>query len=134
MLQGSAGHPWPLRLLVATTAAVLLACGKSTELLPTPANSAPAPAQVSIAASTSRLNPPATSWEARQQYTDVVLAWYAAMRDDPDPTMRLLVVEGWTQHQDPDDKLDLLTHALVDPDDAVRARAQELFEQELTRP
>ena len=133
MLQDSAGHPWPLRLLVATTAAVLLACGKSTEPLPTHANSAPAPAQVSIAASTSRLNPPATSWAARQQHTDVVLAWYAAMRDDPDPTMRLRVVDSWAQLHQPDDRLDLLSHALVDPDEVVRARAQELFEQELTR-
>lgn len=52
-------------------------------------------------------------------------------RDDPDPNVRLHALEAWARH--PGVSLDPATYALVDPDEAVRARAQELFEQELDR-
>jgi hypothetical protein len=43
------------------------------------------------------------------------------------------MLEGWAQLAHRDSSLDLLTNALVDPDEAVRTRAQELLEQELAR-
>ena len=36
---------------------------------------------------------------------------------------------GWKTHE----RLGVATYALVDPDESVRARAQEVFEQELAR-
>ena len=58
-------------------------------------------------------------------------AWLAAAREDPDPNVRLHALGTWAQH--PGESLDPVTYALVDPDETVRARAQELLEQELAR-
>jgi hypothetical protein len=55
------------------------------------------------------------------------LASLTAAREDPDPGARLRALEDWARG--PRDSLDPLTHALVDPDETVRARAQELLEQ-----
>ncbi len=57
----------------------------------------------------------------------VDLAALSAAREDPDPGARLRSLEEWARG--PRDSLDPLTHALVDPDETVRARAQELLEQ-----
>ena len=54
-------------------------------------------------------------------------AWLAAARDDPDPNVRLHALETWAQY--PGESLDPATYALVDPDEVVRTRAQELVEQ-----
>ena len=72
-------------------------------------------------------------WYDQQAQTDLVLAWYAAARDDPNPKPRLQMIENWVQHRQRDSSLDLLTNALVDPDEGVRTRAQEMLEQELAR-
>lgn len=53
-----------------------------------------------------------------------------ALRDS-DPTVRIHALDTWAQHPGP--SLNPVTYALVDPDESVRARAQELFEQELER-
>lgn len=58
-------------------------------------------------------------------------AWLTAAREDPDPSVRLHALEVWAQR--PGESLDPVTYALVDPDDSVRARAQELMERELAR-
>ena len=58
-------------------------------------------------------------------------SWLAASREDPDPSVRLHALEVWAQP--PGESLDPVTYALVDPDESVRARAQELLEQELGR-
>ena len=50
---------------------------------------------------------------------------------DSDPTMRLAALEAWALHHGA--TLDVVTYALVDPDESVRARAQEVFEAELAR-
>jgi len=57
--------------------------------------------------------------------------WLAAAREDPDPNMRRHALETWAQH--PGESLDPATYALVDPDETVRARAQELVEEALAR-
>jgi hypothetical protein len=51
--------------------------------------------------------------------------------NSPDPRVRIHVLETWAQHSGED--LNLLTYALVDPDESVRARAQELLEEVLAR-
>jgi hypothetical protein len=49
----------------------------------------------------------------------------------PNPQVRMAALEVWAAA--PSESLDPVTYALVDPDEAVRARAQELLEQELVR-
>ncbi len=57
--------------------------------------------------------------------------WLTVERDDPGPSVRLQAMEAWAK--EPEETLDTLTYALVDPDETVRARAQELLEEELAR-
>jgi hypothetical protein len=57
--------------------------------------------------------------------------WLAEALNNPDPSMRVRALETWAQH--PGEHLDPVTYALVDPDESVRARAQELLEAVLTR-
>jgi hypothetical protein len=58
-------------------------------------------------------------------------AWFTVDLDDPDPSVRLQALEAWARA--PKETLDPLTYALVDPDETVRARAQELLEEKLAR-
>jgi hypothetical protein len=62
--------------------------------------------------------------EAREQ-------WVAELRESPDATVRLQALELWAQQ--PGDTIDPLTYALVDEDEEVRARAEELEAQQRTR-
>ena len=85
---------------------------------------------------------PATGRTARppaeQRVTDDVrprvvdpLATYSAMRDDANPKPRLQLIDAWARTAAPDAASDLIGMALVDPDESVRARAQELFERRI---
>ena len=60
--------------------------------------------------------------EARQK-------WYAEMREAPEVSLRLHALDVWAEH--PNDGIDPLTYALVDADESVRTRAQELYSQYL---
>jgi len=51
--------------------------------------------------------------------------------NDPDPSVRIRALETWAQH--PGEDLNPATYALVDPDESVRTRAQELLEAVLAR-
>ena len=55
----------------------------------------------------------------------------AAALTNADPRVRIRALEAWAQH--PGEDLNPLTYALVDPDELVRARAQELLEAVLAR-
>jgi hypothetical protein len=66
-----------------------------------------------------------------KQYPMEEPAMLTADRDEPDATARLQAIEAWVLG--PDETLDLLTYALVDPDEAVRERARERLEEELAR-
>jgi hypothetical protein len=54
-----------------------------------------------------------------------------AALNDPDPRARIRALETWAQH--PGEDLNPVTYALVDPDESVRTRAQELLEAVLAR-
>lgn len=54
-----------------------------------------------------------------------------AARENPDPAVRIQALESWAKR--PDTSLDPVTYAMVDPDESVRVRAQELLEQKLAR-
>jgi HEAT repeat protein len=60
-----------------------------------------------------------------------VPSWLAEAFHDPDPNVRLHALDAWARYPRP--SLDPLTYALVDPDESVRARAQEIFERQLER-
>ena len=57
------------------------------------------------------------------------IATYAALRDDGNPKPRLALLDAWHRQARPDDGVDLYAHALVDPDESVRERAQFLFDR-----
>jgi hypothetical protein len=74
---------------------------------------------------------PSATRDNEQYQTEGMPAWLAGALDDPDPHMRIQALGAWAQH--PGEILYLLTNALVDPDESVRARAQELLEEALAR-
>jgi hypothetical protein len=57
--------------------------------------------------------------------------WFAERRESPDATVRLQALALWAQQ--PGTGIDPLTFALVDEDEDVRTRAEELYEQQLAR-
>jgi hypothetical protein len=59
------------------------------------------------------------------------MSWLAVVNPDPDPQVRLEALEQWARHSN--ESLDPLMYALIDPDESVRARAQQLMEQEFAR-
>ena len=122
-----------LRPLVAVAVLALAGCGNPTPEIPRPATSTPTHVKEPVTVPDSRpLVTSATRYDQQAQ-TDLLLGWYAAARDDPNPLPRLQLIEVWAQQARQDSSLDLLTNALVDPDEPVHARAQELLEQELAR-
>jgi hypothetical protein len=120
-------------IVALVAAAALCACGRSSAdkvESPTATKQADLSKQASSPARTlrveTRLAAPssaATQWDME--------AWLAAAREDPDPNVRRHALETWAQH--PGESLDPVTYALVDPDETVRARAQELVEEALAR-
>jgi hypothetical protein len=122
-----------LRPLVAVAVLALAGCGNPTQEIPRPTTSTPTHVKQPVTVPASRPHVTSATWYDQQAQTDLLLAWYANARDDPNPTPRLQLIEGWARQARRDSSLDLLTNALVDPDETVRARAQELLEQELTR-
>jgi hypothetical protein len=57
--------------------------------------------------------------------------WLAELLHAPDPNVRIEGLDAWSRQ--PGASLDPATYALVDSDEAVRARAQAVLEQELAR-
>jgi hypothetical protein len=50
---------------------------------------------------------------------------------DPDPRMRRFALEQWAR--EPTGSLDVVAAALVDPDESIRERAEQVFEAALAR-
>lgn len=75
--------------------------------------------------------PPDAKTTADQAQREAREMWFAEQRESPDATVRLQALDHWAQQ--PGTGIDPLTHALVDEDEAVRARAEELYEQQLAR-
>ena len=119
------------RLLLVLALGVLAAgCDRAT---PEPAARAAPLARPAIAHAPQRTAPtavaPALQYREASQTPDD--AWLAAARGDPDPNVRLHALNTWAQH--PDESLDPATYALVDSNETVRTRAQELVEEQLAR-
>ena len=69
--------------------------------------------------------------EAEQAQREARQSWFTETRENPNASVRLLALELWAQH--PDKDIDPRTFALMDDNEQVQARAQELWEQHITR-
>ena len=128
---------------VLAAAFVLEGCGKrSTAELDRPVQSV----AVQAAAADQAVSPPPAAHHERkttegssapsaprpEQYpTEDPPPWLAELLHAPDPNVRIQALDAWARQ--PSASLDPVTYALVDPDEAVRARAQEVLEEELAR-
>jgi len=75
---------------------------------------------------------PAIGAPRRERYpTDDPPPWLAELLHASDPNVRVQALDAWARQ--PGESLDPVTYALVDPDETVRARAQEVLERELAR-
>ena len=117
-------------LLVLGAVAGLLDCGESS--LDSPGReSAPEPAALkrpAVNAPTAARSRDVRDTEEREPEEP---AWIVEARENPDPNARLRAIEAWAHN--PGETLNPFTYALVDPDESVRARAQELLEEALVR-
>ena len=80
---------------------------------------------------TSERSPAASAPPLERYQTEDPPPWLAELLRAPDPNVRVQALDAWAQH--PGALLDPVTYALVDPDESVRARAQEMLEEELAR-
>ena len=67
----------------------------------------------------------------RPYETEEAPPWLVELLRNPDPQVRLQGLDAWARQ--PAASLDAVTYALVDPDESVRTRAQELLEREMAR-
>jgi len=74
---------------------------------------------------------PAAGASLERYATEDPPPWLAGLLHVPDPNVRIQALDAWARQ--PGTSLDPVTYALVDPDESVRVRAQEIFEQELAR-
>jgi hypothetical protein len=123
--------------LLALAAAVSLpGCGGSSpdrkDRTPSPKTDIVAPRKASENIPTDgRRSAPRSALNNNERHLTKEPAWLTAECDDPDPSVRLQAIEAWAR--EPEETLDPLTYALVDPDESVRARAQEFLEEALAR-
>jgi hypothetical protein len=127
--------------LAAIVAVALQGCGKpSPGRLDRPAQPVAAQAAtVDLPASpdtlrarkTSERLPAGSAHQVEQYPTDDPPPWLAELLQAPDPNVRIQALDAWARQ--PGHSLDSVTYALVDPDESVRTRAQEVWEQELAR-
>jgi HEAT repeat protein len=74
---------------------------------------------------------PVASSQIEQRQSDDPPPWLDELLHAPDPNVRIQALDAWARQ--PTASLDPVTYALVDPDESVRARAQEWLERELVR-
>ncbi len=116
-----------LAAIVATlAAAALCGCGRADpNPQPKPAAQRVEPTVVAArAAVTAAADQPGQPAEA-------AAPWPPAAMQDPDPRMRRFALEQWAR--EPTESLDLVTAAMVDPDESIRERAEQVLEQVLAQ-
>jgi len=120
--------PARLALTLLLGLAVIAGCGQP----PTPSDEAMAGESRGRSAGPGETRPNVASRVAvrdEDSRDDVLMS--PGLHHHSDPAIRLYALEAWALA--PGERLDPVTHALVDPDESVRARAQELLEEALTR-
>jgi hypothetical protein len=122
---------------IAPAVAVTLALGACGRSLPDQSATATPPRAIAarqVIAQQPPTSAPKASMASVAQYSESTQApppWLAELLNAPDPQVRLLGLDAWARH--PGESLDPVTYALADPDESVRARAQEVLEEELAR-
>lgn len=96
-----------------------------------PATSSDHDARVQTAASPGNTEQSDARADADQVQREARRRWFEAVRENPDTTVRLQALALWAEQ--PGEGIDPLTYALVDEDEQVRARAEELWEEQLTQ-
>lgn len=111
----------------ALAATLLCACGRiepaesgreAAALERTSASVVALPPVATVAASAARSPPAAAPWPPAEML-------------DPDPRMRRFALEQWARS--PTESLDVVAAALVDPEESIRERAEQVFEEALAR-
>src|SRR5262245_33617415 len=74
---------------------------------------------------------PVASAALERSETEDPPAWLVELLQSPDPNVRIQALDAWARQRGA--SLNPVTYALVDSDESVRARAQEVFEQALAR-
>jgi hypothetical protein len=111
--------------------ALLPACGQ-TERAATPQAMRDAPPAMAMTPKTPTLPPAATHAPAMAgSLVATGPAWPPAAMQDADPRMRRFALEQWAR--EPTESLDVVTAAMVDPDESIRERAEQVFEDVLAR-
>lgn len=117
----------PCLIAVATVAAatILSACSRTDDTASRREATAPAPTSAQVfrwpesrAVKPSAAHPAAASWPPAEM-------------QDPDPRMRRFALEQWARN--PTESLDVVAAALVDPEESIRERAEQVFEEALAR-
>ena len=105
-------------------AAAQFGCGRTE-----PAASAP---QAAATKRTSALVArPVSAPTAEPRAVQAAAPWPPAEMQDPDPRMRRFALEQCAR--EPTESLDMAAAALVDPDESIRERAEQVFEAALAR-
>ena len=106
-------------------AATLCACGRTEPTVSAPEAAAPARA--------SAIEPKRASLPAVEPSPAslVTVAWAPVEMHDSDPQMRRFALEQWAR--EPTESLDLVAAAMVDPEESIRERAGQIFEEALAR-
>jgi hypothetical protein len=131
-----------LCFVAAAVAFILQGCGKSTPASPERESSPPTAARAAQEASptssseqprgrAASISPTVARVPREQQEADELPPWLAELLHAPDPNVRIQALDAWAR--EPTASLDPVTYALVDPDESVRMRAQEVFERALAR-
>lgn len=114
----------PPNLIVVTAMAALVslyACGRGSDRLPVEPSDAPSPAHAVPP-------PPTAAWKmvgpARTE-----APWPSVAMVSDDPRVRRTALEDWARN--PTESLDLVTAAMVDPEESIRERAQQIFDNEM---
>lgn len=111
----------------AIAATLLCACGR-IERTDSGREAAP-PERTS--ASVVALPPAATVAPSAVRSTPAAAPWPPAEMLDPDPRIRRFALEQWARS--PTESLDVVAAALVDPEESIRERAEQVFEEALAR-
>lgn len=108
-------------------AATLCACSRTDSMLPAPK----AAAQKSSSTLAVRPFPLTTAELSPSRPAAMAESWPPIAMRDPDPRMRRFALEQWARA--PTESFDLVAAALVDPDESIRDRAEQVFEEALAR-
>jgi len=115
-------------------AGVLCACGRvgpaESPAPPSAATVGPI-AQVAAALPSAARDQPDVPATAAAPIPHAAVPWPSAEMRDPDPRMRRFALEQWAR--EPTESLDLVAAALADPEESIRERAEQVFEEVLAR-